>query len=105
MYDTRISEMDDDKQFQEFVNAYPESRRLRTVQAHRAFVHALQWTPFETLVRALEQQKRSAQWQKHIIPSMLTWLQQERWTQVLPEPEIPLSRLTPFERARRAGLK
>ena len=94
-----------DRQFMEFVAAYPASRRLSTPQAHRAFLKALQWTPFETLLTALAQHKRSTQWQKHIIPSMLTWLVQERWTQVLPEPEIPESRLTPFERAKRAGLK
>jgi hypothetical protein len=39
------------------------------------------------------------------IPSIETWLKEERWVQELPEPKIPESRLTPFERAKRAGLK
>jgi hypothetical protein len=94
--------MRDDRQFQEFVEAYPPSRRLRTPQTHRAFVLALQWTPFETLLAALEQHKRSTQWQQHIIPSMLTWLREERWIQVLPEPERTR---TPWEMARKLGYK
>ena len=94
--------MHDDTQFREFVEAYPASRRTRTPDAHAAFVKALRWTPFETLLAALEQHKRSEQWQKHIIPSMLTWLREERWIQVLPEPD---RKLTPWEMARKLGYK
>jgi hypothetical protein len=94
--------MHDDKQFQEFVAAYPASRRSHSVSAHAAFVHALRWTPFETLLSALEQHKRSEQWQKHIIPSMVTWLREERWIQILPE---PARTLTPWEMARKLGYK
>ena len=69
------------------------------------FCKAVEKVGFDVLLHALEQHKRSAQWQKGVIPSMVTWLQEERWIQVLPEAEIPASRLTPFELARRAGLK
>ena len=96
--------MHDDKQFREFVEAYPPARRVRTVRAHRAFIKALQWTPFETLLRALEQHKRSEQWGRHVIPSIEKWLEEERWLQVLPEPKAP-NRRTPFEQARHEGLK
>jgi hypothetical protein len=102
IYTERNSAMHDDKQFQEFVAAYPASRRSHSVSAHAAFVHALKWTPFETLLAALEQHKRSEQWQKHIIPSMVTWLREERWIQILPE---PARKLTPWEMARKLGYK
>jgi hypothetical protein len=32
-------------------------------------------------------------------------LEQGYWVQVLPEPEPPRSRFTPYEQAKRAGLK
>lgn len=38
------------------------------------------------MLTALEQHKRSEQWQTpKLIPLMTTWLNQERWNQVLPE--------------------
>jgi len=93
----------DDKQFWEFVAAYPAARRSSTGDAHAAFVKALTWTSFETLLAALEQHKRSTQWRQHIIPSMRTWLREERWIQVLPEPERASS--TPWQMARKLGYK
>ena len=76
-----------DEQFEYFVNSYPASRRQRGYMATTLFLAALDKVPFSALLAALEQHKRSAQWEtpRHI-PLMTTWLEQERWIQVLPEP-------------------
>jgi hypothetical protein len=95
-----------DQQLAQFVAAYPEARRQRGYMVEQLFLHALSKVSFETLIAALEQHKRSDQWATaRMIPSLRTWLEEERWIQVLPEPEVPASRLTPWEHARRAGLK
>ena len=96
-----------DAQFTEFVNAYPAARRQRGYIAEQMFLLALDKCSYEVLITALEQHKRSEQWQREprFIPSLLTWLQQEHWIRVLPEPEAAPNRRTPFEQARHDGLK
>jgi hypothetical protein len=95
-----------DHLFLQFVAAYPPSRQQRGYMAETLFLAALEKTSFQVLMDSVEQHKRSVQWQGGIIPNLITWLQQERWNQILPEPErVPDRRLTPFEQARRAGLK
>ena len=94
-----------DTEFAQFLAAYPASRRFANRRARAAFVNAIQQVPFATLLAALEQHKRSEQWRKHIMPSLITWLEQGYWVQELPEPEPPRSRFTPYEQAKRAGLK
>lgn len=92
--------------FTQFTNAYPVTRRKGGKKARDSFAEALAKVPFAVLLHALEQHKRSAQWQNaRYIPSMLTWLDDEMWIQTLPEPAVPTSRLTPLEHARRLGLK
>jgi hypothetical protein len=101
--------------FRQFRDAYPRPRRYSGQRAREAFAVALTQASFETLTTALEQHKRSVQWQNpRFVPSMIAWLEDERWIQVLPEIEVTvtpadeqriLNRLTPFERAKRAGLK
>lgn len=100
-----MADLHTDEQFAAFVEAYPAARRQRGYMVETLFLHALAQVSYEALMQALAQHKRSAQWATGVIPSMRTWLEEQRWIQVLPEPEIPLSRLTPFERARKAGLK
>jgi hypothetical protein len=71
-----------------FVTAYPASRRVRGKPARRAFAEAMKGKScghLTTMLVALEQQKRSEQWAKGLIPLMTTWLNQERWNQELPE--------------------
>jgi hypothetical protein len=96
-----------EQQFADFVEAYPAARRQRGYMAEQLFLLALDRVPFETIMAALEQHKRSEQWQQtpRFVPSMLTWLQQEHWIRVLPEAEQPPTRRTPFEQARHEGLK
>lgn len=102
-----------DEQFEQFVQAYPAARRQRGYLATTLFLAALEKVSFETLMAALAQQQRSEQWQtpRHI-PLMTTWLEQERWIQVLPEPTLSVAdearrwaRLTPMEQARQLRLK
>ena len=89
-----------------FIGSYPAEKRKGGERVRQLFDAALMKVPFVVLLSALAQHKRSVQWQEpRYIPSIEKWLAEERWVQVLPEPKIPSARLTPFERARRAGLK
>ena len=97
-----------DKCFFEFKEAYPAHRRKGGDEARRLFANALRIVSMDTLMITLEAQKKSAQWRAQggrFVPSMITWLREEHWLQVLPEPEAPLSRLTPYQQAKRLGLK
>lgn len=100
-----------DDYFEAFVSAYPESRRQRGFMAQQAFTAGIQKAGFDVIMAALAQHKRSDQWRTvSLIPMMKKWLEEERWIQVLPEDDAPApvaraDSLTPFERARRAGLK
>ena len=98
--------MQQDEQFAAFVDAYPAARRQRGYMAQTLFLAALEQVPYETLMAALAQHRRSSQWiEGRMIPNLITWLQEEHWIRVLPEPEAPLSRLTPYQQAKRLGLK
>jgi len=88
-----------------FRDAYPAARRKGGDQARAAFAKALRKVTLETMLTALAQHQRSEQWQSaggRFIPSMITWLDEERWIQILPEPE---RKLTPWETARKLGYK
>ena len=110
-----MASMDKDQQFAQFWEAYPVSRRQRSYMVETLFLHAVAAVSFEALLLALEQHKRSAQWQDPcLIPNMRTWLEEERWYQVLPEPARRLSvadeaqrwrSLSPQDQLRRLGLK
>lgn len=96
---------ENDAQFSAFVMAYPPSRRKGGYMAEQLFLHALTKVDYATLMTALQQHKRSEEWQTpRYIPSLITWLAQELWLTVLPEAEQP-NRRTPFEQARHEGLK
>ena len=77
-------------QFDQFAAAYPVTRRRGGHRARTSFAAAIAKVPFAVLLHALEQHKRSDQWQDpRFIPSMLTWLNDELWIQTLPEPVAP----------------
>ena len=83
---TRTQEQAD---FETFRLAYPASRRIGGKVGYRAFCHA-KFDSLAQLLLALEQHKRSEQWQTpKLIPLMTTWLHQERWNQTLPEATLP----------------
>lgn len=73
-------------EFQAFYAAYPKSRRVSGHKGREAFRVARRSCDLATMLTALEQHKRSEQWQTpSLIALMTTWLNQERWGQVLPE--------------------
>jgi len=104
------------EQFAQFRAAYPVTRRKGGADARRAFVQAIQLVPYAVMLHSLEQHKKSSQWRDpRFIPSMLTWLRDEMWIQVLPEPAPArlsvgdearrLASLSPQEQLRRLGVK
>jgi len=107
--------MQRDLQFAHFFGTYPASRRQRGYMVETLFLHAVAAVSFEALMLALEQHMRSDQWQTaRLIPNMRTWLEEERYYQVLPSPARGLSvadeaqrwrSLSPHEQLRRLGGK
>jgi hypothetical protein len=83
-----------DADFDAFRQAYPVSRRVGGEKAKSAFRRAFKASGenLTWMLAALEQHKASEQWQTpKLIPLMTTWLNGERWIQVLPEvPSNPL---------------
>lgn len=77
-----------DAEFAEFWNAYPT--KVGKQPARKAFDKVT--VPVKTLVDAIERQKCSSQWSKdggQYIPNPATWLNQQRWEDILPEAEKP----------------
>lgn len=75
-----------------FASEYPAERRVGGQKAKVAFAKAFDGQAdleahFQRMMTALRQHKRSRQWNgpEPKIPLMTTWLNQERWNQVLPE--------------------
>lgn len=78
--------------FDAFWEAYP--KKSGKGDARKAFTKVK--VPLETLLKAIEDQKRSVQWQKdggQYIPNPSTWLNQGRWEDELPSntPKIGFS--------------
>lgn len=75
-----------DELFEQFVEAYPASRRQRGFMVTQLFVAALEKAGWLVLSNALEQHKGSEQWENPaLVPMMKKWLEEERWIQILPE--------------------
>jgi len=75
-----------DELFEQFVQAYPAARRQRGYMVSCLFLGALEKAGALVLMAALEQHKKSEQWENlSMIPSMKKWLEEERWIQILPE--------------------
>lgn len=67
-------------EFEQFWQAYP--RKTGKGVARKAFAKALRVTTLDTILTALEWQRRQEQWIKQggqFIPHPSTWLNQERW--------------------------
>ena len=105
--------MENDQRFAQFWESYPAARRQRGYMVETLFLHAVASVTFEALLLALEQHKRSDQWQtERLIPNMRTWLEEERWYQVLPATKLSPAdeaqrwrSLSPQEQLRRLGGK
>jgi hypothetical protein len=73
--------------FDRFQAVYPAHRRQGDFLTQQAFLAGCEVVGFEALMVALEQHKRSEQWQTpKMVIGMRTWLTEKRWNQVLPEP-------------------
>jgi hypothetical protein len=108
--------MERDQQFAAFVAAYPASRRQRGYMVETLFLAALEKVSYDVLIASLAQHTRSEQWQNgRLIPNMKVWLEEERWIQVLPEPQPArlsvadearrFASLSPQDQLRRLGVK
>lgn len=81
--DTRVREA-----FGAFWSAYP--KKVGKPAAERAF-KKIKESDYPLLLPAIEQHKRSKQWQKNdgeFIPNPATWLNQERWNDTLPQGNV-----------------
>ena len=79
-----------DNLFQTFYASYPKKRGKQA--AERAFHKKVKPEQFQAIMKALEAQKRSADWQKDggkYIPYPATWLNGERWEDELEEAPPP----------------
>lgn len=78
----------DDFDYEAFRVAYPASRRIGGKTARQAYLRAVKGKSTEfraQMLAALEQHKRSEQWQTPtFIPMLTTWLNQCRWEMELP---------------------
>ena len=89
------SQRSTDTRFEQFWQAYPKKRDK--ARAEKAFSKAIGKADLETMLQALEAQKRSPEWQKdggQYIPLAATWLNGCRWEDELPQ-EIPAYSYTP----------
>lgn len=70
-----------DTRFEDFWKSYPKKKDK--AKAQKAFAKVIAKTNLDTMLHALEEQKRSQEWQKdggQYIPLPSTWLNGERWT-------------------------
>lgn len=76
-----------DLQVEQFQAAYPAHRRQADFMTVQMLCVAIQTEGLDTLLTALEQHKRSEQWQTpKTVSNMKLWLSEKRWKQILPEP-------------------
>jgi hypothetical protein len=71
-----------------FLEAYPSPRRVGGAAGETAFKNAMRGRDEDHLnimLDALWYQRRSEQWRRGVIPSMVKWLDEEHWTRDLPE--------------------
>lgn len=76
-----------DEDFQVFTRAYPAHKRQGGYLTVQAFLAARTHVGMPVLLAALEQHKRSEQWQTaRYVPLMQTWLEDKRWLAQMAEP-------------------
>lgn len=79
---------DRDAEFEIFWNAYPRKKNKET--AKKAFEKAIKKTDLETILRGIEAQKKSRQWQEadgQFVPYPATWLNAGAWDDEVTEEE------------------
>ena len=89
-------------EFDQFHAAYPPTKRETGEFARLAFANALRKVTLQTLLAALDQHKRSAQWEiPRYIPRMTNWLRGERWTHTLASAPAAPAGLSDADQAQR----
>lgn len=79
-----------ENEFDKFWEAYPKHTNTSKKEAYKKFCKALEKTDIETILNAIENQKKTRQWIEGFIPMATTWLNQERWedeVEIYTEPE------------------
>lgn len=77
--------------FLTFLESYPAARRVGGAAGEAAFQKAMRGRDESHLIamcEALHYQKRSEQWRRGVIPSMVKWLDEQQWTRDLPGKSI-----------------
>lgn len=65
--------------FDSFWKAYPKHTNTSKKEAFKKFCKAMEKTDIETILAAIENQKKTKQWIDGYIPMATTWLNQEKW--------------------------
>ncbi|MGB0145000.1 MAG: hypothetical protein ACPGAP_09530, partial [Akkermansiaceae bacterium] len=86
---SRFKKAEYSEDFLKFWEVYPRKKGKK--DAFRAWPRAIEETDLETILKAVESQTRSKQWQEpKYIPHPSTWLNQGRWEDVEDErPGVP----------------
>lgn len=79
------------EKFSLFWKAYPKHTNTSKKETFRKFCKAMEKTDLQTMLDAIEKQKKTKQWlDERYIPMATTWLNQERWddeVEIYSEPE------------------
>lgn len=78
----RAAKKDYSEEFELFWREYPNHKSGKP-NAYSAFCKAREKTDLETILKSVEEHKKSSQWTKNdgdYIPHATTWLNQQRWT-------------------------
>ncbi len=88
--------------FDLFWEAYPNKQAKFT--AKRAFEKAIRLTDIQTMLKAIEEQKQSDQWQRGFVPHPATWLNGGQWMNTSTPTTAPEKQgLSPMDKQMRNG--
>ena len=68
-----------EEDFEVFWDAYPKHTNTSKKEAYKKFCKAIEKTDLQTILNAIELQKKTKQWIDGYIPMATTWLNQEKW--------------------------
>lgn len=74
-----------DEQFAAFWKAYPKHTNTSKKKTKEKFERALKKTDLDTILSAIERQKKTRQWIEGYIPMATTWLNGEHWDDEIEE--------------------
>lgn len=74
-----LQETPSEEPFDTFWEAYPKHTNTSKKKAKDAFSKAIRKTDIDTMLKAIEAQKKTDQWKRGFIPMATTWLNGEHW--------------------------